>query len=156
MLITTDLDYIVLMASKWIQSTDGMMTKRRKAVPWLRRLVAGLSPRRPGFDPGSVHVGFVVDKVALGQVFSPSTSVFPCQFDCTGAPLLVKIKKKLIIFHLSHRVAQEALRLRCVRSICCGALHHKKKKKTELFEIKPAPLLLRRALSAAWIILRWK
>jgi hypothetical protein len=22
-----------------------------------------------GFDPGSVHVGFVVDKVALGQVF---------------------------------------------------------------------------------------
>jgi len=38
-------------------------------VPWLRRLVAGLSPRRPGFAPGSVHVGFVVDKVALGQVF---------------------------------------------------------------------------------------
>jgi hypothetical protein len=23
----------------------------------------------PGFDPESVHVGFVVDKVALGQVF---------------------------------------------------------------------------------------
>jgi hypothetical protein len=33
------------------------------------RLVAGLPPRWPGFDPGSVHVGFVVDKVALGQVF---------------------------------------------------------------------------------------
>jgi hypothetical protein len=40
-----------------------------KGVPWLRRLVAGLSPRRLGFDPGSVHVRFVVDKVALGQVF---------------------------------------------------------------------------------------
>jgi hypothetical protein len=39
------------------------------AVPWLRSLVAGLSPRRPGFAPGSIHVGFVVDKVALGQVF---------------------------------------------------------------------------------------
>jgi hypothetical protein len=39
------------------------------AVLWLRRLVAGLPLRRPGFDPGSVHVGFVVDKVALGQVF---------------------------------------------------------------------------------------
>jgi hypothetical protein len=38
-------------------------------VPWLRRLVADLPPRRPGFDPGLVHVGFVVDKVALGQVF---------------------------------------------------------------------------------------
>jgi hypothetical protein len=37
-----------------------------KVVPWLRWLVAGISPRRPG----SIHVGFVVDKVALGQVFS--------------------------------------------------------------------------------------
>jgi hypothetical protein len=27
-------------------------------------------PRRPGFEPRSSHVGFVVDKVALGQVFS--------------------------------------------------------------------------------------
>jgi hypothetical protein len=40
------------------------------AVPWLRRLVAGLTQRRSGFDHGSVHVGFV-DKVALGQVFLP-------------------------------------------------------------------------------------
>jgi hypothetical protein len=38
-------------------------------VPWLRRLVAGLPLRRSGFHPGSVHVVFVVDKVALGQVF---------------------------------------------------------------------------------------
>jgi hypothetical protein len=36
-------------------------------VGW--RLVVGLSSRRPGFSPGSVYVGFVVDKVALGQVF---------------------------------------------------------------------------------------
>jgi hypothetical protein len=35
------------------------------AVPWLRRLVAGLSPQRPGL----VHVGFVLDHVALWQVF---------------------------------------------------------------------------------------
>jgi hypothetical protein len=39
------------------------------AVPWLRSLVAGFSSRRPRFEPGSIHVGFVVDKVALGQVF---------------------------------------------------------------------------------------
>jgi hypothetical protein len=39
------------------------------AVPWLRSLIAGLSPRRPGFAPGSINVGFVVDKVALGQAF---------------------------------------------------------------------------------------
>jgi len=37
------------------------------AVPWLRRLVAGLLlPRRPGYALQSVHVGFVVDRVALG------------------------------------------------------------------------------------------
>jgi hypothetical protein len=47
-----------------------------KAVPWLKRLVAGLSPRRHGFAPWSILVGFVVDKVALGR-FSPSTSVSP-------------------------------------------------------------------------------
>jgi hypothetical protein len=42
------------------------------------------------FDAGSVHVGFVVDKVALRQVF-------PCQFYYTGAPLLGKIKKKKLM-----------------------------------------------------------
>jgi hypothetical protein len=34
------------------------------------RLVADFPPRQPGFEPGSGHVGFVVDKVELGQVFS--------------------------------------------------------------------------------------
>jgi hypothetical protein len=46
-------------------------------VPWVRWLVAGLSPRRPGFAPGSVHVGFVVDKVALGQVFLRVLPFYP-------------------------------------------------------------------------------
>jgi hypothetical protein len=32
-------------------------------------VIVGLSPRRPVFAPGSVNMGFVVDKVALGQVF---------------------------------------------------------------------------------------
>jgi hypothetical protein len=41
----------------------------KMAVLWLRRLVTGLSPRRTGFAPGSIHVEFVVKKVALGQVF---------------------------------------------------------------------------------------
>jgi hypothetical protein len=38
-------------------------------VEYLTRLFAGFPPRKPGFDPRSGHVGFVVDKVALGQVF---------------------------------------------------------------------------------------
>ena len=58
-----------------------------------------------------------------GTSFSPSTSVFPCQFQSTGAALQGKTKNNTI-HHLHHRVA---LRMRCVRSICCGALHHKKK-----------------------------
>ena len=38
------------------------------AVPWVRRLVAGLSPLRPGLDPSSVHVGFMVDEIAQERV----------------------------------------------------------------------------------------
>jgi hypothetical protein len=49
-----------------------------EAAPQLKRLVAGFLPRRPGFEPGPGHVGFVVDKVALGQVFSEYLG-FPCQ-----------------------------------------------------------------------------
>jgi hypothetical protein len=36
-------------------------------IQW--RFRAGLSPRRCGFSPRSVHGGFVGDKVTLGQVF---------------------------------------------------------------------------------------
>jgi hypothetical protein len=63
-------------------------------MPWFMRLVADISSRRPGFDPGSVHVGFVVEKVELGQAFLSSTSVFPCRFHSIGAPLLGKTKKQ--------------------------------------------------------------
>jgi hypothetical protein len=48
-------------------------------VPQLRRLVAGFPQPRPGFQPRSSHVGFVVDKVALEQVISEYFG-FPCQF----------------------------------------------------------------------------
>jgi hypothetical protein len=39
------------------------------AVPWFRRLVVYLSPRCVCFAHASMYVGFVMDKVALGQVF---------------------------------------------------------------------------------------
>ena len=39
------------------------------AVPWLRRLVACLSSWIPEFDRSSVWIRFVVDKLALWQVF---------------------------------------------------------------------------------------
>jgi hypothetical protein len=57
---------------------------RRKNMSWLRRLVAGLSQRSPGFDLGLVHVGFVVDKVAMGRGFV-RVIWFPCQYHSTVA-----------------------------------------------------------------------
>ena len=61
-------------------------------MPWLRRLVAGLSAQRPGFYPGSVNVRFVVGKVALGQVFPPEYVGFPLSI----SPLHRKTKKLII------------------------------------------------------------
>ena len=63
---------------------------------WVRRLVAGLSVRRPGFDPRPL--GFVVDRVALDRFFAKylyfSLSVsfhqsctLPCQYHFTKAAL---------------------------------------------------------------------
>jgi hypothetical protein len=39
-----------------------------------------ITPSCFAFDPRSGHVGFVVDEVVLGQVFSKYFG-FPCQFD---------------------------------------------------------------------------
>jgi hypothetical protein len=41
------------------------------AVPSPRQLIVCLSLRRPMFDPRPVNPRFVMDKVALGQVFLP-------------------------------------------------------------------------------------
>jgi len=45
-------------------------------MPCFRWLVGGLSPHRSGFDPSSVHVRFVVDKVELILRLSP-VSIIP-------------------------------------------------------------------------------
>ena len=58
----------------------------KAAIPLLRQLVGGLSPRKGGFDLVSFPVGFVVDRVALGQFFSSSNSVLPCWYDTTNNP----------------------------------------------------------------------
>jgi hypothetical protein len=46
-----------------------------RPVPQLRRLFAGFPARRHGFEPGTGHMGFVVDKVVgflrVLQVFLP-------------------------------------------------------------------------------------
>jgi hypothetical protein len=67
------------MEHKWREEGEKDLKIQNMAVPRLRRLVAGLSLWMPGFDPGSVHVGFVVDKVAL--VFPRVLRFFPEYFD---------------------------------------------------------------------------
>jgi hypothetical protein len=62
------------------------------AVPWLRRLVVGLTA------DGRVRSRVSSCEICGGQsgtgtCFSPSTSVFPSQFHSIGAPLLGKTKK---------------------------------------------------------------
>jgi hypothetical protein len=49
--------------------TFGKNSVYKSYVPWIKQLVADLSPRKLGLDSWSVHVIFVADKVALGQVF---------------------------------------------------------------------------------------
>jgi hypothetical protein len=48
-----------------------------RSVTWLRRLATGISPRRLAFPPKLVHVRFLVDKVALVQVFLRTKGVTP-------------------------------------------------------------------------------
>jgi hypothetical protein len=43
-----------------------------------RAIAQTVSRRLPGFEPGFGHVGFVVDKVELRQIFSENFG-FPCQ-----------------------------------------------------------------------------
>jgi hypothetical protein len=71
---------------------------RNKVFPGFRRLVAGISLRRPGFDPSSVNVRFLVYKVALGQFsirefcLSP-VSIIPAMFHAHVQPHVPFIRR---------------------------------------------------------------
>jgi hypothetical protein len=53
-----------------------------KAVPRLRRLLACLSPRRPGF----LYQVSPCDTAVLGQVFLRIRRFFPCQYHSSNVP----------------------------------------------------------------------
>ena len=76
--------------------------------PEILYVLPSVSIEGPCSIPAQSMWNYVVDKVALRQVFPPNTPVFPCQFHSTGAPLLGKIEKKTDHFslHLHHKVAQ--------------------------------------------------
>ena len=48
-------------------------------VPWFRRLVTGLSLRKPRFDARPVYVRFVVGHVAQGQALLPALQLYPAR-----------------------------------------------------------------------------
>jgi hypothetical protein len=81
-------------------SLDSTITVHKLPVPWLRLLVTSRSPCRPEFNPRSAHVGFVVAKVALEQVFSVYCS-FPCQHHFTNAAHTF-IHGSLTLYNLSN------------------------------------------------------
>jgi hypothetical protein len=73
------------------------VSENHVAVPWLRLLVADHTPRRAGFDHRSVPVGFVVDKVILGQGFPRLLRFCPANFIPPVLQYTEKFFKKLII-----------------------------------------------------------
>ena len=54
-----------------VTRSDLTVLLKFRATPWLKRLVADLSPYRPSFTAKPVHMIFVVDRVAFGQVPLP-------------------------------------------------------------------------------------
>jgi hypothetical protein len=94
-------------------------------IKWHGRAIAQAVSRRPFAAEARVQSRVGPCAICGGQSgtgtgFSPSTSVFPCQFHSTGAPLKWKNRKNLITFlTVLHNKPPS---LRCVRSICYGAL----------------------------------
>jgi hypothetical protein len=70
-----------------------------KAVPWFRRLVAGLSPRRPGFDPGSV--GSCGGQSGTLTGFPPEYFGFPLSISFHRCSITWKNKKNWLSFSSS-------------------------------------------------------
>jgi hypothetical protein len=121
-------------------------------VPWLRRLVAGLSTRRSGFDPGFVHVGFVVYKVALGQVFPPESFGFPLPISFHRCSITRKNEKTLIIFISGlHNKPQG-----CGASVASAAGPFTTHKKKTVWYLKYPYSILRSTSKVAWTNRRFK
>jgi hypothetical protein len=51
-----------------VNEDNYLLPYSKQAVPWLGRLLAGLSPRRPEFIARPAHVELVVDNVAVRPV----------------------------------------------------------------------------------------
>jgi hypothetical protein len=79
----------------------------------LRRLGAGISPQRPGFDPGPVHVRCVMNQVA------PSTSVSPVSI----IPPMLHTHLRLHISLTRRTNARNLYRKQCLISAFCRGVN---------------------------------
>jgi hypothetical protein len=76
-------------------------------VPWLRRLVAGLSPQRPGFDPGGQSMWDLWwTKWHWDRVFS---EYFGFLLSISFHRCSITMEKQKKPHHLHHRVPQISL-----------------------------------------------
>lgn len=68
-LLPTFRSIVLLPPSTLIEAAVGSSDMLLNIYQATLRLVTGLSPRRPGFNPGPIHFGFVINKLASVQVF---------------------------------------------------------------------------------------
>jgi hypothetical protein len=80
-------------------------------MAWCRRLVAGILPWKPGFDPRSVQVRFVMGLVALGQVLL-GVLRFPLSVSCQQCSVFILIYMILLPAGQTDE-AMEAYRKQC-------------------------------------------
>jgi hypothetical protein len=71
-------------------------------MPWLRWLVACLMTWRPGFNRRPVHMEFVIDRVALGQVLLSAlfsdVCIIPSIVDINSSVIdIIQLQKLLMI-----------------------------------------------------------
>jgi hypothetical protein len=91
-----------------------------KAVPWLRRLVPGLSPRMPGFASGSVRVGFVWKNWHWDRFLSEFFRFPQClSFHCGSSPLIYISRGEWTINPLVAAVQRHHLILSTWATKCC-------------------------------------
>ena len=79
-----------LVAKLFVKISNPLFVKPQVAcpVPWLGRLMAGLSPRRSVFGPSLVHVFVCSGKNGTLTVIASCTAVLPSQYHCTSAACL--------------------------------------------------------------------
>jgi hypothetical protein len=68
-----------------------MKSAKDVTVLWLMWLDSGFPTRRHGLVPLSAHVGFVLDKVAMGQVFFSEFFRFPLPVPFHRGSILIHV-----------------------------------------------------------------